>query len=143
VGARAAVKAVCRKEAREARKRFADGNARRVIVRGVLCFDGVARTVPRLKRAGIEKCRRPGRQFTLAEDPMKTLAIFSNPTDAHLLITRLGGSGVQASARDDFVVSLASGATGAFGGVKVEVTEEDYERARAVMDAPAVDERPA
>jgi hypothetical protein len=114
-----------------------------VIVRGVLCFDGVARTVLTMKRAGVEKRWRPWTQLTLTENPMKTLATFSNPTDAHLLITRLTGSGVQAFARDDFVVSLASGATSAFGGVKVDVAEEDYERARAVMDAPAADERPA
>ena len=70
---------------------------------------------------------------------MKTLAAFSNPTGAHLLIARLEGSGIQAFARDENVVSIEMGATNAFGGVKVDVADEDYERALQVRDAPPAD----
>jgi hypothetical protein len=69
---------------------------------------------------------------------MKTLATFSDPTGAHLLIARLGGSGIQAFARDENVVSIEMGATTAFGGVKVDVADEDYAAALAVKDAPPV-----
>ena len=67
---------------------------------------------------------------------MKTLATFSNPTDAHLLIARLEGSGIPSFARDEFVVSIEMGATNAFGGVKVDVADEDYQRALEVKEAP-------
>jgi hypothetical protein len=69
---------------------------------------------------------------------MKTLATFSNPTGAHLLIARLEGSGIRAFARDENVVSIEMGATNAFGGVKVDVADEDYARAVEIKDAPAV-----
>jgi hypothetical protein len=67
---------------------------------------------------------------------MKTLATFSNPTNAHLLIARLESSGIRAFARDENVVSIEMGATTAFGGVKVDVADEDYARALAIKDAP-------
>jgi hypothetical protein len=67
---------------------------------------------------------------------MKNIAAFSNPTGAYLLIARLEGSGIPAFARDDHVVSIEMGATSAFGGVKVDVADEDYERALQVRDAP-------
>ena len=71
---------------------------------------------------------------------MRTLATFSRPMDAHLLIARLEGSGLQAYARDEHMVMLESGASNALGGVKVDVADEDFEQALAVMHAPSVDE---
>jgi hypothetical protein len=67
---------------------------------------------------------------------MKTLAAFSNPMGAHLLIARLEGSGIKAFTRDENIVQLEMGATNAFGGVKVDVADEDYKKAVEVRDAP-------
>jgi hypothetical protein len=72
---------------------------------------------------------------------MKTIAIFSNPIDAHLLISLLEGNGVRAFARDDYVVSNEMGATHALGGVKVDVAAEDYEKALAIRYAPIIEEK--
>ena len=70
---------------------------------------------------------------------MKTLAAFSKPIDAQMLIARLEGSGIAAYARDEHMVTLDWLASNAVGGVKVDVADEDYDEARAVMDAPSAD----
>lgn len=67
---------------------------------------------------------------------MKTLAAFSKPYEAHMLIARLEGNGIAAFARDEHMVTLDWLASNAIGGVKVDVADEDYERALAVMAAP-------
>jgi hypothetical protein len=67
---------------------------------------------------------------------MKTIGVFSQPSGAHLLIARLEGSGIHAFARDENVVSIEMGATAAFGGVKVDVEDEDFEKALEVRDVP-------
>lgn len=67
---------------------------------------------------------------------MKTLAAFSKPMDAHLLIARLEGSGIRAFLRDEHMVTLDWLASNAVGGVKVDVEDEDYARARELMAAP-------
>lgn len=64
---------------------------------------------------------------------MKHLATFETPIEAHLLIARLQGSGIAAVARDEHAVSLNAFASHAFGGVKVDVADEDFERALTVM----------
>src|SRR5262245_50734279 len=68
---------------------------------------------------------------------MKTLAAFSKPIDAHMLIAKLEGSGVPAFIRDEHMVTLDWLASNAIGGVKVDVADDDYARALAVMAAPA------
>lgn len=67
---------------------------------------------------------------------MKTVAAFSKPYEAHMLIARLEASGVPAFARDENMVALDWLASNAIGGVKVDVADEDYERAVAVVNAP-------
>jgi phage gp36-like protein len=64
---------------------------------------------------------------------MKTLAAFNKPIDAHLLIARLQGSGIAAYARDEYMVTIDWLASNAVGGVKVDVADEDYDRAVEVM----------
>jgi hypothetical protein len=68
---------------------------------------------------------------------MKTLAAFSKPIDAHMLIARLEGSGIRAFIRDEHMVTLDWLASNAIGGVKVDVGDDDYARACEVMTAPA------
>lgn len=67
---------------------------------------------------------------------MKTLAAFNRPIDAHMLIAKLEGSGVPAFIRDEHMVTLDWLAANAIGGVKVDVADEDYDRAIAIMTAP-------
>jgi hypothetical protein len=71
---------------------------------------------------------------------MKTIAAFSQPIDAHLLIARLAGSGITAYARDEHMVTLDWLASNAVGGVKVDVADEDYPRALELLASPAADE---
>jgi len=73
---------------------------------------------------------------------MKTIAAFSKPIDAHMLVARLGGSGVTAFVRDEHMVTLDWLASNAIGGVKVDVGDEDLERALEIMaDTPIDDEK--
>lgn len=71
---------------------------------------------------------------------MKTLAAFNKPIEAHLLIARLEGSGIAAFARDEHMVTLDWLAANAIGGVKVDVADEDYEKALALMATPPGDD---
>jgi len=57
---------------------------------------------------------------------MKTIATFAKSVDAQLLRAHLEGSGITVFVRDDQTVAVDWGLTNAFGGVKVEVSEEDY-----------------
>lgn len=66
---------------------------------------------------------------------MKTLAAFSKPIDAHLLISRLEGNGIAAFLRDEHMVTLDWLASNAIGGVKVDVADDDYERAMELIAA--------
>ncbi len=61
---------------------------------------------------------------------MRTLASFSHADQAHLLRMRLEGGGVAAHVRDENIVTYASFAV---GGAKVDVAEEDYEAALAIL----------
>lgn len=60
---------------------------------------------------------------------MKTLRSFSIPIQAHLLRARLEGAGIPAYLRDENMVTLDWLAALAIGGVKVEVSDDDYLRA--------------
>lgn len=66
--------------------------------------------------------------------PMKTIAAFSKPIDAQLLVARLGGSGITAYMRDENMITLDWLVSNAIGGVKVDVGDEDFERALEVMN---------
>ena len=71
---------------------------------------------------------------------MKQLACFSKAEDAHLLRARLEGSGIAAYVRDELMVSVDWLYSNAIGGVKVDVADEDYDRAVEIMSAPTSDE---
>lgn len=66
---------------------------------------------------------------------MKTLATFSLPIDAHLLITRLEGNGINAYIRDENMITLDWFYSNAIGGVKVDVADEDLPAAQALLAA--------
>ncbi len=64
---------------------------------------------------------------------MRTLAAFSHPDQAHLLRSRLEGNGIPATVRDDNIVTLDFLASLAVGGVRVDVADEDYAAAVALL----------
>lgn len=66
---------------------------------------------------------------------MKTVASFSMAMDAYLLRSRLEGSGIAAFVRDEHMVTLDWLASNAVGGVKVDVADEDYEKAMEILDS--------
>ena len=74
---------------------------------------------------------------------MKTLAAFSKPIDAQLLVTRLEGNGIAAYTRDEYMVTLDWLASNAIGGVKVDVADEDYQRALDLLANGPADEASA
>lgn len=55
--------------------------------------------------------------------------------DAYLLRARLEGSGITAYIRDENLVTLDWLYSNAVGGVKVDVMDEDYERALELLNA--------
>ncbi|MFH1496346.1 MAG: DUF2007 domain-containing protein [Verrucomicrobiota bacterium] len=70
---------------------------------------------------------------------MKTIATFTDPMGAHLLIARLEGSGVRAYIRDENMVAVDWLYANAIGGVKVDVADEDLERALELLAAEPAD----
>ena len=74
---------------------------------------------------------------------MKTIAAFTTIEEAYLLKSRLEGSGVAASVRDEFTVAANPLYANAIGGVKVEVADDDFERALEVLGADAPPAAPA
>ena len=66
---------------------------------------------------------------------MKTVASFSQPMGAYLLRARLEGSGITSYVRDENMVSVDWLYSNALGGVKIDVSDEDYERALEVMES--------
>lgn len=69
---------------------------------------------------------------------MKTVASFGKPEEAHLARSMLEGSGISAVVRDEFTVGLNWLYSSAVGGVKVDVADEDLQRAREVLELPPV-----
>ena len=67
---------------------------------------------------------------------MPIIATYTKMEDAHLAASKLQGSGVEAWLRDEATANLYWLYSNAIGGVKVEVTEKDVERAREVLELP-------
>jgi len=64
---------------------------------------------------------------------MKTLTACSKPIEAQLLVARLSASGIRAALRDELTINNDWFYSNALGGVRVEVEDEDYERAVEVL----------
>jgi len=66
---------------------------------------------------------------------MKTVAIKTNAQDAHLLRIRLEGAGIPAIVPDDATLSVAPYLANAIGGIRVQVADDDFERASALLES--------
>ncbi len=64
------------------------------------------------------------------------IATYTKLEDAQLTVSHLEGSGIEAYLRDGNTVNLHWFYSNAIGGVKVEVAEEDFERAMEVLNLP-------
>ncbi len=67
---------------------------------------------------------------------MPIVATYTKLEDAHLAVSKLQGSGVDAWLRDEATANIYWLYSNAIGGVKVEVAEEDAERAREILNLP-------
>src|SRR4051812_15374009 len=64
---------------------------------------------------------------------MITVRSFSKPEEAHLLRAHLEGNGIPAFVRDDHTITADWALSNAIGGAKVEVAEEDFDDAVAII----------
>lgn len=73
---------------------------------------------------------------------MRTIATFSKPEEAHLLRLRLEAGGVAAFLQDENLVQMNWLYSNVIGGVRVQIAEEDVDRAREILAEPPVDPTP-
>jgi len=71
---------------------------------------------------------------------MKLIAQLSKPEDAHLLRMRLEAGGVEAFIQDEHTVSTYWLYSNAIGGVRVEVKDEDLDKAREILELPPLEQ---
>jgi hypothetical protein len=67
------------------------------------------------------------------DEPLTTVGIFSTPVEAELARNWLEEKGITAVVMDAETVGMLVHASGALGGVKVQVAESDAARARAIL----------
>ncbi|MBI5382265.1 MAG: DUF2007 domain-containing protein [Opitutae bacterium] len=71
---------------------------------------------------------------------MKTVAVYSTPAEAHVLVARLMSADIPATIRDEYTVTFNWLLSNAIGGVKVEVPDENYATAREIVALPPSEE---
>ncbi len=74
---------------------------------------------------------------------MLTVASFSKPEDAHLLRLRLEAGGVPAFIQDENMVQTDWLVSNAIGGVRVQIADEDADRAKEILQDPGIDDASA
>ena len=67
---------------------------------------------------------------------MPVIASYTKLEDAHLAVSKLEGSGVEAWLRDEATANIYLLYSNAIGGVKVEVSADDLTRAREILELP-------
>lgn len=70
---------------------------------------------------------------------MKTVAALTSAQDAHLLRIRLESQGIQAEVCDEATTSVAPFYTQAIGGIRVQVSDEDLAKAKAILEEPVAE----
>ena len=71
---------------------------------------------------------------------MPVIATYTNPEDAHLAVSLLGGNGIDAWVADEHTASLHWFYANAIGGVKVVVADADTATAREVLELPKMED---
>ncbi|MBS1635944.1 MAG: DUF2007 domain-containing protein [Bacteroidetes bacterium] len=67
-------------------------------------------------------------------DNLVTLTTYTYSSDTMMLAARLDDAGIKYFLKDENLISADPFLSNAVGGVKVQVCEADYDRARAVLD---------
>jgi hypothetical protein len=75
----------------------------------------------------------PAKPF--AASPVKTIATFSKPEEAHLFRMRLGAAGIPAFVQDEHLVQMDWLYSNAIGGVRVQIADADLAAAREFLAA--------
>lgn len=70
---------------------------------------------------------------------MITLARFEKPEQAHLVRMRLEAGGIPAFIHQENTVQVQWMYSSELGGVRLQIAEEDFERAREILEAPPVE----
>jgi hypothetical protein len=78
----------------------------------------------------------------LLMDELVTVRVFTSVPDAQVACTALLAAGLDASLRDEHLVSMQWLYSNAVGGVKLQVPAEQAEEARALLDTAAIVETP-
>ena len=74
---------------------------------------------------------------------MLTVATFSKPEEAHMLRLRLEAGGVPAYIQDENMVQTDWLYSNAIGGVRVQIDEDDADRAKEILQDPGIEAEPA
>ena len=69
---------------------------------------------------------------------MITIARFEKPEEAHLVRMRLENGGVPAFIQDENTIQIQFLYSNALGGVRLQIAEEDYDKAREILDEPPI-----
>lgn len=64
---------------------------------------------------------------------MITVAKFSMPAEAHIAMAKLSSAGIDSFLKDEAVIQLDWTLSNALGGLRLQVHEEDYEDAHAIL----------
>lgn len=70
---------------------------------------------------------------------MITVSTFSKPEDAHMLRMRLEAGGVPAYVQDENMVQTDWLYSNAIGGVRVQIAEDDLDRAKEILQDPGIE----
>jgi len=70
---------------------------------------------------------------------MITVATFSKPEEAHMLRLRLEAGGVPAYIQDENMVQTDWLYSNAIGGVRVQIDEDDADRAKEILQDPGIE----
>ncbi|MFZ4778192.1 MAG: DUF2007 domain-containing protein [Terrimicrobiaceae bacterium] len=73
---------------------------------------------------------------------MLTVATFSKPEEAHMLRLRLEAGGVPAYIQDENMVQTDWLYSNAIGGVRVQIADEDVDRAKEILQDPGIEAEP-
>lgn len=73
---------------------------------------------------------------------MLTVATFSKPEEAHMLRLRLQAGGVPAFIQDENMVQTDWLYSNAIGGVRVQIDEDDEDRANEILQDPGIEGEP-
>jgi hypothetical protein len=73
---------------------------------------------------------------------MLTVATFSKPEEAHMLRLRLEAGGVPAFIQDENMVQTDWLYSNAIGGVRVQIDEDDADRAKEILQDPGIEAEP-